>query len=374
MRRLLIMSLLVTEIVVVASPVKTNFITKIYHHEGELSDSVVCYCDQDPICNKLPYNKSNSARQDTLTYFLPMSALQSEAKNTLKKIDGIKKNGYSIVFNQVTTPIKGIKVIITYDPDKIICDYASFDAITGSKGIAFSFHKQEPLAKLKLMTEPLLQYALHSQGPNNRPKIMLDIGHGGSDEGKVGCFNVQEKNINLEVGTKVAHYLKKAGYEVLLTRNKDCFVALDERTTMANKKKVDLFLSIHANAGPHDACGIETYWFDSALLRNSLVQNYAPLKQLKIRHDFLSGLLAKSVHEATLAAARQLYVIHDRKVKTSVAQVLFGTDWIIPAALIEIGFLSHEIETKHLMNVTYQMKLAQGIAQGIIHYFKKCLS
>lgn len=88
----------------------------------------------------------------------------------------------------------------------------------------------------------------------------------------------------------------------------------------------------------------------------------------------MSALLAESVHEATVAAARKKYNVCDRKVKKSVSQVLLGTELTIPAALIEIGFLSHEQETKHLMDQAYQMLIAQGIAHGIVTYLKKSVA
>jgi O-acetyl-ADP-ribose deacetylase len=181
-----------------------------------------------------------------------------------------------------------------------------------------------------------------------------------------------EKVINFQVGSKVALFLKNAGYEVFLTRDNDSFVALDERTTQANKKKVDLFLSIHANAGSPHASGIETYWLDSKLLKNCNSIRNDTVQKLVVMKDTLSSLCAQCVHNAAIDAAKKIYNVNDRKVKTSVAQVLLGTDVMIPAALIEIGFLSNQKETKLLMDKAYQSTIAQGIANGIITYFSKC--
>jgi N-acetylmuramoyl-L-alanine amidase len=166
--------------------------------------------------------------------------------------------------------------------------------------------------------------------------------------------------------------VKNAGYEVFLTRDNDSFVALDERTTQANKKKVDLFLSIHANAGSPHASGIETYWLDSKLLKNCNSIRNDTVQKLVVMKDTLSSLCAQCVHNAAIDAAKKIYNVNDRKVKTSVAQVLLGTDVMIPAALIEIGFLSNQKETKLLMDKAYQSTIAQGIANGIITYFSKC--
>lgn len=367
--------------------VSLNYLTKVYQHQGNVSDNLVCYFTQEPICNKLPQKVTNESgknnqenNQETLHYFLPMTALQgSEVKNMLNKVHATQNTTYMVMFEEVTKPIKGIKVTITYDPRMIMVDYKEFDAITGNKGLVFSFHNKEFLSKIKLSTDPLLQYALNIRDHKDRPKVMLDFGHGGMDEGKVGFFHVQEKVINFQVGTKVAALLQKAGCDVCSTRDGDYYVALDERTTHANKKKVDLFLSIHANSGATNiASGIETYWLDSNLLKPKCclvnTKNLAgdALQRLALMKSTLSALLAQSVHDAALAAAKKVYAVNDRKVKTSVAQVLLGTEMLIPSALIEIGFLSHQQETKLLMDNTYQHKIAQGIAQGIMNYFKKC--
>lgn len=367
---------MVTTLSCIAASSNINYLTKVYHHKGNVSDSVVCYFTQEPICNKLPakpHDPNDSKQKEVMNFFVPMATLQgAEARTMVKKVNGAKKNGYQISLQEATTPIKGMKITIEYDPVKTVCDYQTFNAITGDKGLVFSFHNKEVLTKLKISTDPLMQYALNLHDHAQKPRIMLDLGHGGSDEGKVGWFQVQEKVINFQVGSKVALFLKNAGYEVFLTRDNDSFVALDERTTQANKKKVDLFLSIHANAGSPHASGIETYWLDSKLLKNCNSIRNDTVQKLVVMKDTLSSLCAQCVHNAAIDAAKKIYNVNDRKVKTSVAQVLLGTDVMIPAALIEIGFLSNQKETKLLMDKAYQSTIAQGIANGIITYFSKC--
>lgn len=351
-----------------------NHIAKIFHHQGMVTDNVVCYFTQEPICNKLAYksNEHHAKNFDSLVLFLPMTLLQgSEVKAMAKKVDESKREGYTVSFNEVATPIKGIKIVIAYNPSTILCEYQTFDAISGNKGLVISFHNKQILTKLKSSTDSLIQYAMNKLEHEAKPKIMLDLGHGGIDEGKVGCFHAKEKVINYQVGTKVASLLKKSGCEVYLTRYGDYFVALDERTTDANKKKVDLFLSIHANSGYSAAAsGIETYCLDSSLLRRSPAVD-GQLGILMAQRDLMNFSLAHAVHESALAAAKKVYEVKDRKVKKSVSQVLLGTDVMIPSALIEVGFLSNHAETKLLMDPAYQMKLAHGIVQGILHYLKK---
>lgn len=221
---------------------KVNHLTKTFFHQGIISDRIVCYFSQEPIFNRVAQKKNNHEQKNTqvLTLFLPMTQIEgSDSRAMLKKVQEAHKKYYSIAFQEVAKPVKGIKVSIEYNPEKVLHEYQLFDAITGNKGLVFTFHNKDVLVQLKNSTDPLLQYAQLNQ--KKSPKIMLDIGHGGSDEGKVGYFNIREKNITLQVGTKVAHILKKSGYDVLLTRNGDYFVALDERTTASNKKKLIFF-------------------------------------------------------------------------------------------------------------------------------------
>ena len=351
---------------------QTNEITKIYYHAGIITDHIVCYFSHDPICNQLPQKPANK-KNTQVTFFLPKTAIvSSEAKEMLKKVQTSKMAHYSIIFNEVKTPIKGIKIVINYDPQFIGYEYQLFNAITGNKGIVFSLHNKNLLNKIKLSTDPIAQYAMNIP-KDKKPKIMLDLGHGGLDEGKVGCLNIQEKEINLQVGKKVARLLDKNGCEVFLTRSDDSFIALDERTSLANKKKVDLFLSIHANSGSKNASGIETYWLDNSLLKQMGPLPPYTICQLRTMRNTLSSLFAQSVHNEVIAAAQKVYKVNDRTVKTSVAQVLLGIDMLVPAALIEIGFLSNLQETKLLIDEKYQMILAQAIVQGIINYLKQCL-
>jgi N-acetylmuramoyl-L-alanine amidase len=238
--------------------------------------------------------------------------------------------------------MKGISLIITYDSKKITCNYESFDAINTHKGLIFSFHNKEILQQLKLKTDGLLQYACNN--PSTKPRIMLDYGHGGSDDGKVGCFNVKEKDINLEVGIRVSRLLSGKGYEVFSTRTKDCFVALDERTKYANQKNVDLFVSIHANAAQKSEIqGIETYWMNYDLFKPGMSLSdsteMAKLNALKHSRSTQSQKLAVLIHEHVVTATKKVHNTIDRKVKQSVAQVLLGPE--MPSALIEIGFLSN---------------------------------
>ena len=341
-----------------------NELTKVFFHQSSINDKLVCYFTNDPICNRLPSKESDKEGQKTtLQFFMPMTVEGTEAKTNIKKIQGVKHNAYSFTFNEVTKPIKGINLTITYDPKQIVCNYEAFDAINTYKGIVFSFHNKEALQTLKFKTDGLLQYACNR--PSQKSRIMLDYGHGGSDDGKVGCFGVKEKNVNLEVGQKVARLLSKQGYEVFSTRTNDSFVALDERTKYANQKNVDLFVSIHANASVKpEIQGVETYWINYDLFKPSMTLSDSNVGKIltAIKHDqsMRSQALAQSIHHHVITATKKIHAVVDRKVKQSIAQVLLGPQ--MPSALIEIGFLSNPDETKLLIDQHYQQIVAQGIA------------
>lgn len=338
------------------SKTKQNHLTKMYHHQGQVADKLVCYFDQDPICNQIPQITSNNE----LVFFMPMTSFTKETK----KMKPIKKEFYTISFQEVQTPIPGIKLHIAFDADQVGCECEAFDAITTKKGLVFTLKNKAFIAKLK-QSDRILFFA-HA----TKPKIMLDFGHGGYEAGKIGCFQVHEKNINLQVGSKLAKLLRQKGYDVILTRNSDTFVPLDMRTYLANNQKADLFVSLHSNAGPAKASGIETYWMGQQLFTPVIAHNDAQSDNLFFlkKRDACSKLLAQSIHKNVLQGVQD-HAIKDRKVKTSVAQVLLGTE--MPAALIEMGFLSNRQETMLLSDSDYQMKLARGICDGIEDYFLK---
>ena len=172
----------------------------------------------------------------------------------------------------------------------------------------------------------------------------------------------------------MASLLKKKGYEVLLTRKADYFVALDERTSFANTQGADLFVSLHANSCPKpEISGIETYYTSSDLFKSlhasALDASADYVKKIRSNRDRSSSKLAQCIHGATLSLAGGKNITADRKVKKSVGQVLLGTQ--MPAALIEMGFLSNDNETMLLQDSSYQTLLAQGIAAGIDRYYKE---
>ncbi|GAA8267323.1 N-acetylmuramoyl-L-alanine amidase [Helicobacter pylori] len=221
-------------------------------------------------------------------------------------------------------------------------------------------------------------------------KIVLDAGHGGKDCGAMSANLVCEKDIVLEVVKFLHKELKKRGYSVLLTRDKDIYIDLVARTELANKKGADLFISVHANSIPKhstsNAHGIETYFLSTARSERArkvaeqenkddvnLMDYFSKsllLNSLNTQRLIVSNKLAIDVQYGMLQSVRKNYPdVVDGGVREGPFWVLAGA--LMPSILIEIGYNSHVIESKRIQSKPYQKILAKGIADGIDSFFSK---
>lgn len=173
--------------------------------------------------------------------------------------------------------------------------------------------------------------------------ICIDPGHGGKDPGAVNG-EYQEKRLALEIAYKLTDKITPYDFKVLLTRQGDKYLSLQERCDMANKCKCDLFISIHINSATNPAAnGIETLCYE----------------------EFQSKNLAKYIQKALISATGA----KDRGVKvTNMLYVLNNTK--MPAVLIEAGFISNQEDLYSLVDDDYQDKIAGAIALGICDYFQ----
>ncbi len=221
-------------------------------------------------------------------------------------------------------------------------------------------------------------------------KIVLDAGHGGKDCGAMSANLVCEKDIVLEVVKFLHKELKKRGYSVLLTRDKDVYIDLVARTELANRKSADLFISVHANSIPKrstsNAHGIETYFLSTARSERArkvaeqenkddvnLMDYFSKslfLNSLNTQRLIVSNKLAIDVQYGMLQSVRKNYPdVVDGGVREGPFWVLAGA--LMPSILIEIGYNSHAIESKRIQSKPYQKILAKGIADGIDSFFSK---
>ncbi|WP_096028925.1 N-acetylmuramoyl-L-alanine amidase [Campylobacter lanienae] len=220
--------------------------------------------------------------------------------------------------------------------------------------------------------------------------VVLDAGHGGKDVGAVGKNKLYEKNIVLNIALEAGKILKNRGYKIYYTRSNDKFINLRDRTSFANEKKADIFISIHANAAPNEKKakemqGIETYFLSPTRSERSMqaanLENKADTDEMnyftKISYlNFLnrekiiaSNKLAIDVQSNLLSAVKSKFKVVDGGVREAPFWVLVGA--LMPAVLIEAGYITHTNDHKLLSNKSYTDKIALGIADGIDDYFAK---
>jgi N-acetylmuramoyl-L-alanine amidase len=217
-------------------------------------------------------------------------------------------------------------------------------------------------------------------------RIVIDPGHGGHDTGTIGRGGMMEKDLVLQVAHDLKKLLaEKIGAEVVLTRNDDTFISLEERTAIANQARADLFISIHANSSSSRVTsGVETYYLNFA--RNdaerevaarenaSTVQNVRELQNL-VRQIAQADKSAESREFAAIlqkklyGGARQLFpTAKNRGVRSAPFVVLIGAN--MPSVLAEVAFISNPRDEKVLKQESNRSQLAHALFAGIEGYMK----
>lgn len=176
-----------------------------------------------------------------------------------------------------------------------------------------------------------------------RPVVIVDPGHGGKDPGAIGIGGLQEKNVILPISKRIAQLLEEKGIQAVLTRDSDYFVGLQGRVDIGERANADLFVSIHANSLPTrpDVSGLETYYFDSG------------------------NRLAQTIHNNVL----QNVNIRDRRVRKARFYVLRKSS--MPAVLVEVGFVTGNVDAPKLATSDYQNQMAEAIVRGILQYIRR---
>jgi N-acetylmuramoyl-L-alanine amidase len=214
-------------------------------------------------------------------------------------------------------------------------------------------------------------------------RIVIDAGHGGHDPGAT-AFGVSEAEIVLDVAVRLEQLLqRREGMEVVLTRDKDHFVSLEERTEIANRESADLFLSIHANASSNGtARGVETYFLNFALNPQAEAvaarENAASGKNMNSLPGIIKAIALNSkLNESRdfAASIQQSLVrglrpgnrsIKDLGVKQAPFMVLVGAS--MPSVLAEISFVTNRQEARLLQTPAYRQKIAESLLAGVIRY------
>lgn len=230
--------------------------------------------------------------------------------------------------------------------------------ITGSDYQLFTLAKDQkankPFRVVVDIKKPKPPAVFHfSPGLKNKV-IAIDPGHGGTDPGAIGPCKIQEKKVTLDIALRVKKLLEQAGAKVYMTRFNDRDVCapyasavdeLDARAMIGNKHKADIFLDIHANSFQDPKVGgTATYYYQKSIY---------------------DQLLAQSLQNSVITTG----CLNDRGIQTANFFVLKHTD--MPAALIELAFISNPTEEKLLNSPNFQQKLAQGILNGLDDFFAK---
>jgi N-acetylmuramoyl-L-alanine amidase len=212
-----------------------------------------------------------------------------------------------------------------------------------------------------------LFWRLPPQLPGSK-RIVIDPGHGGKDPGIVSAtLGFTEKAATLDTALRLKLLLEKRGFEVILTREKDTFVDLDDRPAAANKLKADCFISLHYNGGAKgDAttAGIETYCLTPAgqYSTNKASGRADITAEPGNRFDTFNLLLGWNVQRSLVKATSA----EDRGVRRARFAVLRPLN--CPGILVEGGFISSRAEGAQIANAAYRQKLAEAIGDGVIAY------
>jgi len=193
-----------------------------------------------------------------------------------------------------------------------------------------------------------------AQNPTSKKRIIIDVGHGGFDTGAIGINGIKEKEVVLKIAREIIelnHRVLDSKFDIYLTRYRDTFVSLSERSKLAIVLKADLFVSLHCNAANYSAKGMEVY-----------VSNFeVDIVASNIRKSFELG-------RSILQESSQNLRIKKRSVKHGNFQVIRETSYHCPSILIETGFLTNTDEADYFLKEQNIRAMSLSILIGIYKY------
>jgi N-acetylmuramoyl-L-alanine amidase len=215
--------------------------------------------------------------------------------------------------------------------------------------------------------------------------VVIDPGHGGKDSG-THHNGILEREVALDLALRLGKALKAQGFDVSYTRTRDTWISLSDRVDLANRKKGDLFVSLHVNASPNTKMvGLETYYLSvsSSTAAASLASFENMLSSRKLGDletmitDLMRGArkdesvrLARDVQRNCLDALRKKgFTMENGGSRGAPFVVLMGTN--MPAVLVEAGYCTNPQEAKRLLSPAFRNALAQGIVDGIVAYAER---
>lgn len=271
--------------------------------------------------------------------------------------------------------LSDFKTFVLPDPYRLVVD------IQGEKN-------EEELVALGKQGGPYPQRKKKKAASQQLRKIVLDPGHGGKDPGAT-VRGIAEKDIVLSIAKKLAQKLRREmKVEVVLTREKDSFLHLEDRTGIANAENADLFISLHTNASSNSrARGIETYYLnntnDEASIRLAARENGTSRRSITDLQFILSDLTQNSKQEDSITLAHHIQSslvshvrskygsVKDLGVKKALFYVLVGAK--MPSVLAEISFITNRGERRRLTKRAYQNVIVESLYRGIKKYQENML-
>lgn len=297
--------------------------------------------------------------------------------------------------------IKSYAAFPLHDPERLVIDVSGVEAKSGPAPGVTAVQEQQAQANAGVPEGAVPGAPVRPQDPASASgtqlslseqmalkigTIAIDAGHGGHDPGAIGRGGLKEKDVTLDIAKRLERLVReKLDCNVVMTRDRDVFIPLEERPAVARMKHADIFVSVHVNANrKRQARGIETYIqglnaTDREAMATAARENATTTKKLSELDDELDRILKglsmqsddrDSVH---LANVVQNSLVHSMKpvqghvvnlgVKRAFFYVLINTE--MPSILAEVGFISNPDEERMLKKASYRQKIAEALFEGI---------
>ena len=207
---------------------------------------------------------------------------------------------------------------------------------------------------------------IYLPGPVKR--IVIDPGHGGTNEGAIGIAGIHEKYLTLSIAMFLADRLRKAmpDAEIILTRQRDISLSLSERVDIANRLQADLFISLHYNSsGNPDAIGFESFWagdYWKQDLEKANIEIDDQMLERRTRVAKLGERMAKCFNRSM----RHYFDVLDRGVKQGDYTVLTRSE--VPAVVLEMAFLTHAQEGLDVTKNSTRAKMVNALVEAVVRY------
>ena len=369
-------------------PSKVPRITGIRHWSSADSSTVVLDVE-----DQVQYEAHRLASPDRIYFDLHDTSLAPDIEGKAIDVgDGL------LVRVRMSQPISGVtrvvletkgkpnfSVSLEPNPYRLVVQVRKLGADTKAQANLFPGAATAEKEKLAIVIPPPTRedLQLRAHMPKTKMRIVVDAGHGGSDLGTVGKRGLLEKDVVLEIAQRLGKLLEsRLGADVILTRNGDNYIPLDERAGMANQSQADLFVSVHANYSDlPSARGVETYYTNFFSAPNAKDKDVETREPDHAKSASTALLSAAELHEKIeqsrrLAASvqRSMYGtlsaqnpgLRDRGVKEASYVVL--TETAMPGILAEVSFVSSPADEQNLRSDGYREQIAEALYKGIAHY------